>query len=505
MTTTHAFHYPQSDRWSYLWLVIGMGLMVFMAGNWPLSLAGWLGPVFLIRFMRTQRKLWGFITISIGMAAACMVAYQGEAGPSGIPLPLFCAVLGLSYGLIFLVDRVLVARLPAYGPASFVSTLVFPLLVTAEEFLLLNKMIVGSSGSWAYTQGSDLVLMQVISITGLWGLTFITTWFAAVVNWTWERSFTWTEIRRGAAIYTGILLLVLAFGSIRLRFFEPQSGTVQIHALATEGQADGILKNELFPLLDADREAYRRQVSSRYEPVLAAVVHEARAGAQIVVLPESGVVGVQADLDPLIARFQQVAKEESVYIAVGMIVFDRPDVFDPWLILIDPSGEVVLRHQKYAYGMGLEISQVDLPTVDTPYGRLSGVLCGDLDIPGVVSQAGRKGVDIMLIPATEMEGTGPWHYRLAAFRAVENGFSLVRSTVEGVSLAADPYGRSLASTDYFKASKRVMVAQVPTHRVATVFSIAGDLFGWLAVGGLVVLVGWAILRGRKTRVESGQS
>ncbi|HLF73244.1 MAG TPA: nitrilase-related carbon-nitrogen hydrolase, partial [Anaerolineales bacterium] len=245
---------------------------------------------------------------------------------------------------------------------------------------------------------------------------------------------------------------------------------------------------------------YRRKSTSYYESAVEAILREARSGAQIVVLPEIAAVGVREDIDALLTRLKQAAKTESIYVALGMVVLDV-DVSEPWLFIIDSSGEVVLEHLKYAYGMGTPISQVDLQTVDTPYGRLSGVLCGDLDNPGIVNQAGRKEVDILLVPATEIPGSGAWHARMAAFRAVENGFSLVRPTVEGVSLATDPYGRILASMDYFKASDRVLVVQVPNHRVRTVYAAVGNLFGWLAVAGFVILAVWGILRGRKASAE----
>jgi apolipoprotein N-acyltransferase len=109
--------YPQSDRWSFLWLVIGCVLMVFVAGNWPLSLAGWLAPLFLIRFMRTQRKLWGYLLMAIGLTVSCTIAYLGGAGP-GLPPIIFGAVLGVFSALLYLIDRVVVGRLPSQGLAS---------------------------------------------------------------------------------------------------------------------------------------------------------------------------------------------------------------------------------------------------------------------------------------------------------------------------------------------------------------------------------------------------
>ena len=56
--------------------------------------------------------------------------------------------------------------------------------------------------------------------------------------------------------------------------------------------------------------------------------------------------------------------------------------------------------------------------------------------------------------------------------------------------------------DYFKTNDRVMVVQVPTQRVPTLYAVTGDLFGWLAVAGFVVITGWAILHGRKSRTQA---
>jgi apolipoprotein N-acyltransferase len=490
--------YPQHDRLSFLWLVLGCVLMVFLAGNWPLSLAGWLAPLFLIRYMRTQRKLWGYLLMAIGLTIACSIAYLGGAGPTGIPLLLFGALLGLTYPLLYLVDRVLVGRLPRQGLAGFSATLVFPLLMTGFEFLLFNKFPFGSSGSAAYSQSDNLILMQMISLTGLWGLTFLTTWFGSTANWVWEHKFSWLEIRSGVGIYTSFLLVILVFGTIRLRFFEPSVGTVRIHISSAEAQTAESTLETLPELIETDLEKARDLTISNYETNLQVILREAQAGAQIILLPETAFIGFKDDMDPLINQIRQIARTESVYIAFGKILIDT-DQAGIYMTIVDPSGEIVLEHLKYAYDLQRDLGQVELQTVDTPYGRLSGVLCGDLDNPGVISQAGRKGVDILLVPATDGPEDTFWHFRLAAFRAVENGFSLVRSAMEGVSLATDPYGRMLASLDYYKTNDRLMITQVPVHRVQTLYSTVGDWFGWLMLIGFVGMASWSTFRGIKYR------
>jgi len=47
------------------------------------------------------------------------------------------------------------------------------------------------------------------------------------------------------------------------------------------------------------------------------------------------------------------------------------------------------------------------------------------------------------------------------------------------------------------ADQGVFVAQVPMHHVFTVYSLIGDGFGWLPVGGFVVLIVLASLKRRK--------
>ena len=81
------------------------------------------------------------------------------------------------------------------------ATLVAPLAFTAWEFMTLAYNPMGSWGSLAYSQYGNLPLMQLVSITGLWGLTFLITWFGATVNWAWEQSFAWPAIRRSVVTY----------------------------------------------------------------------------------------------------------------------------------------------------------------------------------------------------------------------------------------------------------------------------------------------------------------
>jgi apolipoprotein N-acyltransferase len=109
----------------------------------------------------------------------------------------------------------------------------------------------------------------------------------------------------------------------------------------------------------------------------------------------------------------------------------------------------------------------------------------DLDFPSYIRQAGRARSDILLAPYGDWETIKDLHAEMAAFRAVENGFSLIRPARGGVSTASDPFGRVLATMDEFSAKQRIMVAQVPISGVSTIYARFGDWFAWLCASGLL--------------------
>jgi apolipoprotein N-acyltransferase len=108
-------------------------------------------------------------------------------------------------------------------------------------------------------------------------------------------------------------------------------------------------------------------------------------------------------------------------------------------------------------------------------------------------------VDIMLVPSNDWREIDPWHSHMARFRAIEQGFNMVRHTSSGLSIATDYQGRVLASMDHFVTDHRAMVAYVPTRGVRTLYSRIGDLFAWICIAGLIAAVG---LSRRRTRLRS---
>jgi apolipoprotein N-acyltransferase len=142
--------------------------------------------------------------------------------------------------------------------------------------------------------------------------------------------------------------------------------------------------------------------------------------------------------------------------------------------------------------------------VQTPFGRLATVICFDADFPALMRQVGKASADILLVPANDWQPVAAVHAHVATFRAVENGVSLVRATGNGLTIAVDSLGQTLAAADYFDTEKLTLVVDVPTEGQWTLYARTGDLFAFLCIGALAGAAIFGVLRRVRTpRVAEG--
>jgi apolipoprotein N-acyltransferase len=476
--------------------------------------AAWLAPVFLLRFVRTQRPLTGLLLAWLVRSVAAAIVSRGTILVPGVGYYTIIVLVIFVTTLPYMADRLVAPRLPGYT-----ATLILPLGVTSLEYL----SSVGPTGtllSIAYTQYGDLPLLQLVSVTGIWGITFLIAWFAAVVNWAWERGFAWTQVRVGGLLYAGLLSLVLLSGGARLALVPPHATAVRIAGLSAAQPAVAAFHQQLpqatLSLLQsgkatpADRATARSAFTTLDDDLLARTQQEARAGAKIVVWPEASPKSasvLQEDEPALIHQAAALARQDGIYLDMGLGVFLSGDGKGPFLkdeaVLLDPTGQLVWTYEKFhlvPFGEQNLVVQGSgkTPMVDSPYGRLANVICFDLDYPATMRQAGQGRADVLLAPSDDWPALNPSHAQHATFRAIENGYSLVRETNDGVSLAVDYEGRVLSASDYFTTDHEVMIAYVPTRGARTIYATIGDLFAWLAMIGLAALIGLTIVQ-RRTR------
>ena len=479
---------------SWMPLPLAVILLPFANGGHAIGLAAWLAPLFLLRFTRTQKRIVALPVTFVIQAAAFTIQFHGM-----IPFPApVQAVVILFYAFVFsapyLGDALSIQRLSGFSRA-----LVFPLLWSASEFLVSF----GPFGSWcsvAYSQYGNLALLQIVSVTGLYGLTFLIGWIATAGNALWEEAATAWRVPGVTIAAATILLTVVLAGGARLALFPPPAKTVRIASLSQldldlhpDHEVAGRFERHE-PLEAAEIETIRERAAAIADDLLVRTEREARAGARIVFWGEGNALVLKEDEADLIRRGGILAKNTGIYLGMALATWhlDVTPHMENKIVLLQPDGTCAWQFFKAHPVPGQEAAKSirgdgKLRALDTPHGRLSAAICFDADFPRLLAQAGRLQADIVIDPSNDWKAIDPYHTRMASFRAIEQGFNLVRQTSHGLSAAFDYQGRQRASMDHFLAEDRTLVAQVPIRGARTLYAICGDWFGWICVGSLGIL------------------
>ncbi len=463
---------------SYLCLALGSALLFFMGWRWNAPMALWLAPVFLMRFFRAQER-WPMTLLAIPPLALALFANIHGSWDFSIPAELG---LGLARALPFLLalsaDRALQRRLP---PA--LTLIVYPATYVAADFLI-GLTPLGTVFSIAATQFELPQFLQLAAVGGIWGLGFVMSCLAPVANRLWEHDFDAKRAGSLPAIYGALLAAILLLGGWRLRADSP-APTVRVAGITVPH-----VRDYWSAIIDLNTpedvvQSYAEEFASLEDQLFAESARAAEFGAPVIFWAE-GEALLTPETEPLfMARAQAFAQEHQVYFMPTYVILHYGTLNnDNRLAMITPAGEIAFDYTKTQSWYPTDSDGI-LHWVDTPYGRIGGAICFDMDFPALIHQAGRANVDIMLVPAFDWEPIKPYHTQVGLFRAVENGMSIFRQVNEGTSMAVDYRGRLLAYQDYFDAGDPLLLADLPTQGVRTLYGRLGD---WVAYGCVMLVV-----------------
>lgn len=478
---------------SWVWLAIAAALLLFSNGANTVPLAAWLAPVFMLRFVRRQSLKIGLPVAYVLLVAVFAFQFRGMVPIPGIAYYIFLVVWGIPLVVPYVIDR-----LPGRRLTGLTATLVFPTAWAATEYVL-SRGLYATWGSAAYSQYGNLALLQVLSVTGLWGITFLIGWFAASCNWLWEEGLDSKRARRGAWLCVGTIAAVMLLGGARLALFPPSSQTVRVASISKRKVEPGLsdaVSERMFEgkATSEDMVVIQRWATAVDDDLLSRAEREMQAGAKLVFWGETNAPVMKEDEAAFVTRGGDLAAKYHVYLGLALGVWNRGKTppLENKLVLIQPNGRVAWEYNKARPVPGPEAAlQVrgdgKLRALDTPYGRLSSIICYDGDFPQLLAQAGALGTDVVIDPSNDWRAIDPWHTQMVSFRAIEQGFNLIRQTSQGLSAAFDYQGRRLAAMDHYQTTDYAMISQVPTRGVQTIYSRLGDWFAWVCLVGLALL------------------
>ena len=475
-------------RWLYILVAILVtGIFYFFStgldGFRPLV---WIAPIPILVLAFRLPVRWALV-VAFGaylIGGFNLFAYLAELTTPIVAI-ISAVIPAIAFALAVLVTRYTVLQFQHWS-----TVLVFPVMWTSYEYVLSIVSPHGTAGSLAYTQTDFLPLIQIASLTGIWGVTFILTLVPAGVALAWHLRGDRRQAVSVLIVPLLLSLLVLSYGWIRLA--QPIVGLSVRVGLATTDTTiqyfETEQREEALPVV----QAYARRIGEL-----------ADQGAEVVVLPEKFVGVTQDYLEEVVRILGKAAGDNQVTVVAGLNLID-PEHNRNIALVFSPDGQLLAEYQK-AYlipGFESDYQPGTKPTIfsilDTPTGV---AICKDMDFPGWMTQYARLGARILFIPSWDFGIDGRLHSRMAVVRGIEGGFAVVRSAQEGLVTVSNHLGQILAEAKSSTEADVLLVSQVQLGPGHTLYSLIGDWFAWLTVLVLALILAMITLRTLRIRRE----
>ena len=509
------------------WIFLSAGVICYLLSGpvFRIDILGWVIPIGILYFTRKSHPVKGYLWAVLFFMIVSVIG-----GLVTSPLPFIGIVISAPIAAIpemlpYLIDRLLYKKIK-----PLFATLLFPVVAVSMEYLLTS--IFSSIGLLASTQTHFIEFIQLASITGVYGISFIMYWTASNIVTFIEGE---EEHKISLKPWLIVLLTILIFGAIRINVVQEVKDTVKVSGITVEeydiwealykdvyGEEIVIdVHNANSPemgkivatipeyIKDPENEKYNTTnlvLEAFAERFLELSRREADAGSKIIVWSETNLPIMKKNESAFISRAQVLAREKEVYLAIAMGVFlpfqEGGPMYENKVVLISPDGRIVDNFEKAKPVPFMDSSLPGdgiLAKVETEYGVLTQAICYDADFPDLMAQA--SGADILLLPANDWLGISPFHGDNSVFRAIENGVSIIRPTGSGQSVIFNPYGKALSRVNAYDKEVRIISAYVPVSGCTTIFSFIGNLIPWMCMSLTILFLGMIIFKSLKKQRE----
>ncbi|GAB3994416.1 apolipoprotein N-acyltransferase [Spirosoma daeguense] len=402
--------------------------------------------------------------------AACLLGRLSWLAYLQTVVSLIPALL-LTLALAYVFARILVWSIAiTYALNAWYTVFAYPVLMTSFEYLVGTFSPDGTATSLAYTQADVVPVIQIASVTGSLGITFLVSFFPALIALGW-----WVYLRNRHWIPYLVSSAVMVYG---LSFF------YSWHRLHSQQSLAG-LKVGLVALDEKRHHNAQQTTAPQLRRLLddysQAVSSAAAQGTAIIVLPETAIQLSPDTYQPVVASLKRMAHQYAVSLVVGLADFSQPQARNRAMV-INEKGEMVANYTKNHLVGGFERhftpgNQVGLFRVA---GQQAGVaICKDLDFAGTIRRYGNERISSLFVPANDFVVDAWLHSRMALIRGVENGFAVVRTARQGRLLVSDDLGQVLSEASTSAGNQAILIGTLPASSRGSFYAMTGNWFGLL--------------------------
>ncbi|TQM45955.1 nitrilase-related carbon-nitrogen hydrolase [Pseudonocardia cypriaca] len=445
-------------------------LFAFGTGLQPVWWLTWLAPIPVLlvapRMSAVRAASVAAAAHLLGMAGFARYLLAGLA----VPIPVVAAVLVVTAGVfagVVLLFRALVRR-----GRPILAVLAAPAMWSGAEYLIAALTPFGSNWAVANSQADALPVLQVVAVTGPWGVAFVVLAVACAIGVLAAPALERRVRLRAAGVGALALVGALGFGTARLALpDDPVAEPVRVslvaaptpvrqpHAGTPAGRA----------LLDADLDRVRSL---------------APGGTDLVVFPEKDLVVDDATLPGVLDRFSAAARAEGVTLVLGVEQHSGAIIRNTALTFPADGSPPIVYHKQYPVpGVEDEVTAGVEPVsaLTGPPPRIGTAICADLGRPALGRAYGSTGIGLLAVPALDFTVDAWSQSRVQSLRGAENGYAVARAARAGFLTVTDARGRVLAQEVATDGRAAAVTVDVPLQAGGTPYTRFGDWFAWLCL------------------------
>ncbi len=504
------------EKYHYCWLLLGLFLMLLSYGIFNTCICAWLFAIPLIRYINIRPKWSSILWMLFGAVVVANITFFGLVQDGfNIMNQVFCTFNGIRmwapFFVYFLCRKFNANKLIAY--------FAFPTTVAALEFFIDNPFV-SVMTSLSVSQFWNIGLMQLASVTGVVGVSFIVTLCASVVNYIWEDGLN-KKTAINAVTYGIVVVMITGIGMGSIHKITTKDQTVRV---AASVENTNFLAGNLGALEKYDGTAMGKIVKASLDTIEARAKDAVYNESSVLVFPEDAFVCTEDKSEYFIGEVKRIAKENNVNILFPLLRLPDVGVQDDGDILnfveqlgirisesgkkkintlnfIDRNGELRNTYVKNHLVPVVEEPFTAKGDGNTPIVEVDGIkyaylICADYT-SNHYAYNGRE-ADILLNPSYDWEAFQYFTSYGVQARAIECGFSVLRNPVNGNIILYDYHGRPLHMANAMNVHTGIIYLDIPKEGRQTFYGMTGNWFPWIcAVYSVFAVFSGIVLKKKK--------
>lgn len=445
----------------------------------------------------------------LSKAAAVAVVLAGWLG-----LTLLQALV---WAFVFLINAGL-RKLCNTGSHPLLYCLIFACLYVVFEWITTKSWAAVPWGRLAIGQTEFLPMLQIASLVGGYGISFVLVLFGSAVGVTTAECASGRSKTtfRTLALAAAVLASGLAYGLCRGILYEVPSGSESVTVAAVQGNVSSH---------DKWTDKSLDITESRYRSMTLAAAAE---GAELVVFPETPITYNIDGASSYTVRsyYETLARDSGCTLITGVFTQNNDGESENSVMAVSPeegflSEKYVKRHlvpfgeyvplRKIVSAVFPPLSDISMlendlaagseaVLLDTDFGMIAPLICFDSIYETLAADSVRSGGELLTLSTNDswfLDSAAVWeHNRHAVLRSVECGRYTVRAANTGVSSIISPIGEIIDMLP--PLCEGYIIAEVSMISEDTVYTCIGNLFVPLCAIGAALC---AVISKKKLRED----